>query len=87
MHFRKGTAKLARLQIPLDAGLLLDDEELEKLLPSHSTGSGVVSINGGVKIFGKSVQWSAEGREEWRAWRCSGQTRVSQRILWVVLYP
>jgi hypothetical protein len=31
---------------PLDAGLLQDDEEVQALLPSHPTGSGVVRIDG-----------------------------------------
>jgi hypothetical protein len=44
--WRKGIHRFVGFHSPLDVGLLQDDEELETPLPSHSTGSGVVGIDG-----------------------------------------
>jgi hypothetical protein len=42
---RKGSTKLARRGLPLEALLLLHDHQVRALRPSHSTGSGVVLIS------------------------------------------
>jgi hypothetical protein len=44
--WRKGIRRFVRFQSPLDVGLLQDDKEIKKSLPSHSMGSEVVGIGG-----------------------------------------
>jgi hypothetical protein len=51
--------------------LLHEDLHNTALLLVPSSGPGVVSINGGVKSSGESIQWSAEDRE---------RTRESERM-------
>jgi hypothetical protein len=51
------------IRAPLDAGLPQYDEEIDALLPSHSMGSKVVSINSVKMNTGEVLQWIAEIRE------------------------
>jgi hypothetical protein len=53
---RKGSMKLARCGLPLEALLLLDDHQVRALRPSHSTGSGVVPISSHGRISGEILQ-------------------------------
>jgi hypothetical protein len=54
---RKGSTKLARHGLPLEAMLLLDDHKVRALRPSHSTGSGVVPISSHVRNSGEILQF------------------------------
>jgi hypothetical protein len=60
---RKWTARFASPQAPLDPRLLLDDKELEVLLPRHSIGPEVVSTDGTMMNSGDELWLNVGVRE------------------------